>query len=318
MDTISLLKKKKSLLLLIAGAVILFFLFNILTNGAFFTKANLLSLLRQPVYATFLAWGVFLIFTSGVMDMSTGANMMFSANIGAILCLDLGLGYVGAVLGAVISGVLLSTLSMFVCVKLKIPSWISSLGMAMVYEALLNFVADVRGGPLPSFTSSFRALGQLPVCLILWAAGLIVVYTLYNKTYIGLSIRALGSNVTVAENMGLNRNKALILSAVVGGIFVGLAAAINMSYSGTIRAVSGMTSINQLFKPIAAWMLAKAFEKEINLPIGILLFSFFITAFFNFLTFMGAPTGTVQDIALGVMVLLFAALAKKGYRGVIK
>lgn len=318
MDIKSFMKRRKRLLLLIAGAILLFILFDILTNGLFFSKSNLLSLIRQPVYATFLAWGVFLVFTSGVMDMSTGANMLFSANIGAILCLDLGLGYVGAVLGSVASGVLLTVLSMCVCVRLKIPSWISSLGMAMIYEALLNFVADVRGGPLPGFTSSYRALGQLPVCLILWIVGLVVVYILYNRTNVGLAIRALGSNVAIAENMGLNRNRALILSAVVGGVFIGMAAAINMSFSGTIRAVSGLTSINQLFKPIAAWMLAKAFEKEINLPVGILLFSFFITAFFNFLTFMGAPTGTVQDIALGVMVILFAALAKKGYRGVVK
>lgn len=308
--------------LLILGFVGLFIVFHFLTGGRFFTESNLRSLLTQPVSAAFLGWGIFLIFTSGVIDMSVGANVLLSANVGAMAATDLGLGYPGMLVASMVCSIVLATLTMAVCLRLRLPSWISSLGMAMIYESLLNFVSVARSGagaaPVPSLLFEYRALGRLPWCVIILAVGFVAAHTIFTRTSIGLSVRAMGSNLFVAENMGLKRNRTLFISAIIGGAFIGIAAAIYISYSGTVRPVSGLTSVMILFRPIAAWMLALSFGRLLSIPTGILVFTFFITAIFNFLTFMGAPTGTIQEIALGILVILVAAIAKKGYRGVVK
>jgi ribose transport system permease protein len=53
-------------------------------------------------------------------------------------------------------------------------------------------------------------------------------------------------------------------------------------------------------------------------PVGILVSSFFVVSIFNVLTMLGVPSGTGQDIFLGVIVVVCGILSHLRHKGVVK
>ena len=69
---------------------------------------------------------------------------------------------------------------------------------------------------------------------------------------------------------------------------------------------------------MAAALLALALASSINVIIAVPISTFLITLIFNVLTLFGVPSGTFQDFILGVIVILFAILAQRKVKGVVK
>lgn len=297
----------------------IFVLFNILTQGRFLTFRNILTMMSHSVVPSFVAWGLSFIFASGTTDLSIGAIIILASNAAGICGNQFG--YPGLVLGALIIAIILQVANTYVFIKTKIPSWIAGLGMAMIYESIGAFYSKTRidkGLQVVELKESVRSLAQNPYIIILWAIGLILVYILYNRTKTGLNLRAIGGNKTVAKMMGIDLNRALMIGAVMGGIFIGIAGFINESYEMRVYARTGLGSISTLFFPLATLLLAQAFQKIINVAVAIPISAFFIYSLFNVLTILGVPSGTWQEMTLGAIVILFGILAQKGSKEVVK
>lgn len=299
----------------------LFIAANFFTNGRFFGSVNIISVLTHAVYYGTVGFGMAFIMTSGIVDMSVGANILLSANIGAFCAMDLGLGYMGLILGAVFCAVLLEVFTVFVGLRLKIPSWIAGLCMALLYEGVLTLYSNYLSatqGTAAIYMKDFNALGQMPGIVIVWLAAFAVCFYLYNYTTIGINIRALGCNEGVAQAMGIRRNRTLLIGALLSGLFFGMAAVVLMSMNKRVVALAGMNSISQIFKALATFLLASSFSSIIGVPVGLLLASLFIAALFNFMTLIGVPSGTGQEIMLGAMVILCGIISMLKHKGVVK
>lgn len=122
----------------------------------------------------------------------------------------------------------------------------------------------------------------------------------------------------MAEVMGINIRKTLIGATVVGGIFAGLAAANNISFAGKLDCYTGLNSLNVIFKPLAATLLADSIQNIFTKPIGILISGISVVALFNILTLLGVPSGNYQNIALGIVVIVCGILSHLNYKGVMK
>ena len=118
--------------------------------------------------------------------------------------------------------------------------------------------------------------------------------------------------------MGINVDKAMILGGIVAGAIFGYAGVIKESYAAFVNAQSGLTSLSTTFQPMAAALLALALASSINVIIAVPISTFLITLIFNVLTLFGVPSGTFQDFILGVIVILFAILAQRKVKGVVK
>jgi ribose transport system permease protein len=275
--------------LLILGILLLIsILFNIITKGRFLTASNINALISHSVIPTFIAWGMCFIFTTGTMDLSIGATMILAANVSGILALQFG--YIGLILGGVITASVLEFINLVCYTKTKIPSWVAGLGMAMIYEAIGAVYSAMKikaGSQAVDLGSVCRALGLTPYNTIIWIIGLVVAYILFNYSTIGLNIRAVGGNEIVSKMMGVNTKLAILLGGVIGGGFIGIAGAVNESYAGRIMPVTGLGSIAFVFTPLAILLLAQAFEKTVNLIVGVMISAVFISAMFNVLTILG-------------------------------
>ena len=313
-------KSKNSVpILILAALVAALIVLNILTKGKFLTIGNIMTIVVNASAPTFIAWAFVFLQASGFTDLSLGAAIILCANVAGTF--GNGAGYPGLVLGGVLTGVVLMTINFSVFHFTRIPSWIAGLGMTMIYEAVAFFYSQQRlnaGLRVVNLANEYRSLGRAPLVFLVMAIGLVLAYFLYNRTTIGLNVRAVGSNQTVAKTMGIPMTQTVILSGIIAGVFVGMAAFVKISFAGSVPAVSGLASLSGTFQPLAAVLMASALSKYINVTFGAVVGTVFIMAVFNVLTLLGVPSGTWQEAVLGLSVIIFGIVAQKKSTGVVK
>ena len=260
-----------------------------------------------------------IVFTGNVTDLSPGGIVILACTATGLLGNAYGVPVM--VIGGIAVGVGCMLLNFLVYRITKIPPWIAGLGLLMVYEAIaVNYANSVaaKGQKVVVMNNDIRFLGQQPGIYICWIIGIVVAYIIFNHTSLGINYRATGDNEDVAKVMGINVDKAMILGGIVAGAFFGYAGVIKESYAAFVNAQSGLTSLSTTFQPMAAALLALALASSINVIIAVPISTFLITLIFNVLTLFGVPSGTFQDFILGVIVILFAILAQRKVKGVVK
>lgn len=294
---------------------------NLVTGGKFLATNNMLTVLIQSVFYTFVGWGMVFVFTPGITDLSIGATVILAANIGAVCAMDFGMGYAGLIIMTILSAIILQLLSVLCSVQLKIPSWISGLGMALIYEAVLSTYVNKRAltaGSNLIVLKDYRALGQQPVMIAALIIGVVAVYILFNRTTLGFNIEAIGNNDGVASAMGISRKKTILLGALIGGFFIGVGALLQESYIGKFYSQTGLASLSSIFRSLAILLLAQSFSKIFTMPVGVLISSVLVMGLFNFLTIIGVPSGTGQEMCLGALVILCGIISHWRHEGVVK
>lgn len=309
----------KALIILVIAMVVLGVLVNLLTGGRFLTAKNVEIIISNSVYPTFIAWGLCFLFACGYTDMSMGGVLV----IGSFAACAFGnaMGYPGVIIGGLLAGTLLIFINFGIFAATKIPSWIASISLAMIYEAVSIWLRTWKVTKKfvdTELSRDFRALGQWPLNFIILIVGFIVVYFVYNRTTIGLNVRALGGNTGVARALGINIPKTILWVGLICGILMGVACIVQESYNGKTFAVSGLTSIQLIFKPLAIALLAQILQKWINIIIVVPFCSVIIYAIFNVMTFFGIPSGTLQDVCLGAFVIIFGVIGQWGVKEVVK
>ena len=300
--------------LILAGLVILSWgIFKILTPGNFGSPKNILSYFEASLLAAVGAVGFYFVMVMGMFDFSIGANIMLSAIVGCVFATRFGLGYLGLVVGAILTGMIVGFCNGFFYTKLRIPSMIVTTGLALIYESVANYIA---GGVEQTLPSSLRAFGQMPGNLILAVCAFVLAYVLLNYTRVGTYTYAIGSNEFVAKNMGINVNFYKVLAFIISGGFLGVMAVLTISYGSSMVAVTGMASMSRNFVPTMGCFFGLAFKKY-GMPLPAIIIGEFVIniIFFGFIA-LGAPTA-IQDVITGLALLIIVTLTTKVTKGEI-
>ena len=286
----------KGYLLLIFLVILSWGIFKIITPNNFGSAKNMLSYFEASLMASVGAVGFYFVMVMGMFDFSIGANIMLSAIVGCVFANRFGLGYVGLIIGAIVTGALVGLFNGVFYAKLRIPSMIVTTGLALIYESVANYIA---GGVEQTLPSDLRAFGQMPGNLILAVMAFIVAYILLNYTKVGTYTYAIGSNEFVAKNMGINVNFYKVLVFVISGAFLGIMAVLTISYGSSMVAVTGMAS------------------KKYGMPLPAIIIGEFVIniIFFGFIA-LGAPTA-IQDVITGFALLIIVTLTTKVEKGEI-
>ena len=303
----------------IAVIAVIMVIFNVILGGTFLDWDNLKGIINHLVYPSLVAWAFCFIFACGYTDMSIGAVLVLGSFAACIFGNWYGLG--GVILGGLIVGFVLVAINFIVFTFTGIPSWIAGISLAMIYEAFGYFLKtnnDTKSLVAAALNKEYRTLGQLPVSIIIMFIVLVIVYFIYNRTTVGLNIRALGGNKDVAGKLGINVNKTLLAVGIICGLLIGLACIIQQSYAGQTTVKTGLTSINLIFQPLAIYLLAQILQKRINIVICIPICAFILYAIFNVLTALGVPSGTLQEACLGAFIIIFGIIGSRGVKGVVK
>ena len=297
-------------LILIGLVVLSWLIFKILTPHNFGSFSNMLNYFQASLIATV---GFYFVMVMGMLDFSIGANIMLSAIVGCVFATRFNMGYLGLIIGCVLTGAIVGILNGIFYVKLRIPSMIVTTGLALIYESIANYIA---GGVEQTLPANIRAFGQMPWDIILALVACAVAYIFLNYTKIGTYTYAIGSDEFVAKNMGINVNKYKVLAFILSGAFLGVMAILTISYGSSMVAVTGMASMSRNFVPTMGCFFGLAFKKY-GMPLPAIIIGEFVIniIFFGFIA-LGAPTA-IQDVITGLALLIIITVTTKATKGEI-
>jgi ribose transport system permease protein len=200
--------------------------FGIWTPHLFLTLATVQSVASQQATTAMLAIAVLIPIAAGAYDLSVGATI----NLSTIICVWLqtvrGWSMWPAILVAVGACVAVGIVNGFVIVRLRVNSFIATLGLGSIITAVQDIVSG-ENQPNPPTTASWANLTQLNVAgfqiivLYLLVLALIVWWAL-DHTPAGRYLYAIGGNPEASRLAGVAVGRytwsAMIASATVAGI----------------------------------------------------------------------------------------------------
>ncbi len=205
----------------------------------FRAPSNLLNLLRQASFNGLIAIGMTCVILSDGIDLSVGSVFALSAIICAEM-ITMGLPAIVCILGALVVGTLLGTVSGLLVTKGRLQPFIATLVTMTAYRGLAMILTDGKpisrlSDTLTSGSFLFKALGKgnivplfaenvkipLPAVILILAFG--IFYFILNKTTYGRRIYATGSNAKCAQLVGVNTQNIKISVYAISGFMSALA-----------------------------------------------------------------------------------------------
>ncbi|MGD8625631.1 MAG: ABC transporter permease [Anaerolineae bacterium] len=179
--------------------------------------------LEASTIFTFAALGELINQRSGILNVGIEGVMLFGATLGFIAAQTTGSYLVGFLVGIAIGG-LLGLLHGFFSITLGGDQVVSGMGIWILGFGLTTYIGNPYTGPLgmdriPTF------LGLSPF-FFFGLALVVITWFVLSKTSLGLEIRSVGENPSVAEVSGINVTRTRYLCVTVGGMLMGLAGAI--------------------------------------------------------------------------------------------
>ena len=160
---------------------------------------------------------------SGVLNVGIEGVMLFGATLGFITAQTTGSYLLGFLAGIAIGG-LIGLLHGFFSITLGGDQVVSGMGIWILGFGLTTYIGNPFTGPL-GMERIPNIMGLSPFFFL----GIVLAVTAWfvlSKTSLGLRIRSVGENPSVAEVSGINVAKTRYLCVVTGGMLMGLAGAI--------------------------------------------------------------------------------------------
>ena len=215
-------------------ALAVLFVISALLSPYFTRIQNLLNILRQVSYVGIIALGMTFVITSGGIDLSVGSLMAFIGAVG-ILTLNYLMGVFnneylaisGAILAALIMGILSGALNGFLITRGRIAPFIVTLGTMAIFRSLSLFMASA--GEIRSVSGHYGEFGMnsiwfLPVPVLIMLIIAAILSVILNSTRYGRHLCAVGSNPLVALFSAINGDRIKFLSYTLCGFTVSVSA----------------------------------------------------------------------------------------------
>jgi ribose transport system permease protein len=221
------------------------------SSDRFLTVENITNVLRFSAINAIISVGMtFVILTAGI-DLSVGAIAALAAVVAAELVHQGGAPLV-AMAVCLLIGLLLGAANGVITILLRIPPFITTLGMMTIARGLaLTFT---QGEPITGFPEAFRypgagSFGPIPMPIVVAAAVFALGYILLSRTTLGEYVRALGNNLVAAHWAGINTNHVIIVVYAIIGLLSALA---GLLLIGRLNSASPTIGVGYEFNAIAA------------------------------------------------------------------
>lgn len=284
-----------------------------LIEPRFFTVRNFARIGIASAPALMVALGVTFIIIMGSIDLSMEGAVSVCAVIFAFLFLSMG-GDLGgwawvSLPACLLVGAAFGLLNGLVHVKLKIPSFMSTLAMGFVgtgFALLLTEGERIRiQDPTFRMLLTERWFG-FPIMVYVALVFVFVAWFIQRKTALGRNFYAVGGGEELAHASGLNVNRVRVLGFMIAGIFYAVAALLAV---GRIGIAETLTGANYMFVAITSVVVGgTALWGGIggvwSTVVGVLI----VNVINNGMVVIGLPS-YIQSAVLGVLVIAAVVLS---------
>ena len=236
--------------------IALFLLCTLLTilTDKFFTPENGLNVLRQVAVNICISVGMTLIVLTAGIDLSVGSVLALCSAVAVglfkegvqIPSLNLFIGFTvfGALVAAVVIGLLLGYFNGWVITRFHIPPFVATLAMLTIARGLTMLYT--QGHPISNLGSSFAFLGTgwilgIPVPVYIATAVVVVATFITKKTKLGRYIYAIGGNEQAAKLSGIPINQVKIKVYAIAGALAALGGIIVASRLDSAQPNAGLS-----------------------------------------------------------------------------
>jgi ribose transport system permease protein len=283
-----------------------------LFNGNFFTFGNFIRLLNSAAIPVVLCMGATFIILMGSIDLSVEGVVALTAVIVSLLVInDISSNAISlwAVPLAVVAGGAMGLLNGVLHVKLKTPSFMTTLGVGF---AGVGIATSILGGAtvrISDQTFRFLSLGRvlgIPMAVWIAVAAVAVAYVIQERTRLGRWLYAIGTDEMTARHAGIPIERTRILIFGIAGLFYGLGGVLAAAQFGQGHA---LISQGRLFTTITAVVvggtaLSGGVGSVLNSVIGV----FIVVVLANGLVLMGVEPYVQQGVQ-GLLIIAAVALA---------
>ncbi len=200
-------------------------LFGLLAPQSFLTETTFRLVFSEGVVTCIIALAFLVPLATGAYDLSVGAVMSFALAISVYLQTSTSLSPVVGALIAMVACMLVGTITGFIVVKLKVNSFIGTLGVSQVLLAGVLLISGNRQivGDFPQSwvnvgTASVLGIPVVVLYLLVLAA---ILWFVLEHTRVGRYLFATGGNVEATRLSGVRTDRmiwgALIASATIAG-----------------------------------------------------------------------------------------------------
>ena len=225
-----------NLLGLAVGWLLIFGFFSLKAPETFPTLSNLETILRQTTIVAFAAIGMTFIIISGAIDLSVG-SMVALVTVVVAWFLERQVPALGAAALGVSAGLMCGAINGVLVSKLKVSSFIVTLGGFLLFRGIAKGLADNQkiDAPMTWLADVLASLGPNEkwkvVPLGVWLAILasIISALLLSRTIFGRHVQAVGGNEEAARLAGIHVDRTRIMVFAFAGFMVGIAGIMQFS-----------------------------------------------------------------------------------------
>jgi ribose transport system permease protein len=210
-----------------ALALVVLIIFFSVMSPVFFSAANFANIGRQTTLVTVMAVGMTFVIISAEIDLSVASILKLSGVSAALFMQEFGENWIAGALVGIGVGALIGFTNGLLTTKLRIPSFLVTLGMLGVAKGLAFVMTDTA--PVLVDNTTFwnvfwegSVLG-LPVPIIWTVVILIIGGVLLHLTTFGRKVYATGGNAVAARYSGISTDRVKIYCFMLSGVLAGLA-----------------------------------------------------------------------------------------------
>jgi ribose transport system permease protein len=282
-----------------------------LVNPRFFTWANASAIAEASAVPLIVGMALTLVVLTGSIDLSVEGVMGLVAVVVALLVTnqrnDNDFGWLAIAL-ALILGVAIGTLNGVLHARLRIPSFMATLG---VWFSLLGVSYMLYGGnPVPIRDLALRQVaigrvGGVPVIVLVALVVLAICYFIERWTKLGRYAYAIGGGETLAATAGVPVQRYKVMIFAFAGLLIALAGVLNAFRLGAGSATVGRGMLFQAASAVVVGgtAITGGVGGMLNTLVGVL----FITVLNNAVVLLGINT-FVQLAVQGAVIVVAVAL----------
>lgn len=212
--------EQMALLLSLIGLCII----STIISPVFLSVNNLMNVLRTASLTAICAMGYMFVILLGEMDLSVG-SMQAVVGIVSVMILNLTKNIPAALLGGLLTGVILGCINGLLVTRAQINSLIASLGTMAILRGAAYIITN--GISIQANVPGFEYIGTgyigpFPIPFLIAAVIFAGLYFVLKKTVFGRNVYAVGGNNSAAQLCGIDVNRIKMAAYIIVGVLTAL------------------------------------------------------------------------------------------------
>ena len=246
------LQQREASVFVIAALLFVYFGFISSAHSHFLSKLNLDNISQATAPTAIIAIGEVLLLVCGEIDLSVGFVWGLSPFLMYFFITDYHIPVILAIVLAVACGLIIGWINGVITVRLKVPSFITTLGTSFALYGFLLTIAQAQAKNLPPESIALgHWFGTFAWSEIIWCVALVALFhVILTRTRWGLHTVAVGGNLLGSSEAGIKVGRVKIGNFMITSTLGAIAGILEAFRNSTIDPSAGQYQV--MFYAVAA------------------------------------------------------------------